>query len=227
MRRAALLMVLALLVLAACSGGARTPTLAATLAGLGRDTLAARLGGQAPVERPPLTRALLDTLDGAFLEVTLERTGALAYLFVNAERRDDGPGEVIVWRTEDNVTLAMRNGVLIATRGLGNDLLSATASYDGDRPGPAAGGERLYTVRAFDNETVLLGLACGLNDLGPATIVIVERAHPTRHLQESCEGAGGVVVNDYWVDPRAGIVWQSRQWGGPGVGYLRTRRLTE
>ena len=37
---------------------------------------------------------------------------------------------------------------------------------------------------------------------------------------------GGVVVNDYWVDPGGGLVWQSRQWGGPAMGYLRTRRLT-
>ena len=211
--------------LAGCSSGARTPTLATALTALGRETVATRLGGQAQAERPPVTRAVLDTLDGAFLEVTLDRSDTLAYLFVNAERRDGGPGEVIVWRTDDNVTLALRNGVLIETRGLGGDLLSTVVPLQGDRQGPARGGERVYVVRARDNKSV--PLACSLVDLGPETIVIVERGHSTRHLQEQCEGAGGIVVNDYWVDARAGLVWQSRQWAGPGIGYIRIRQLTE
>jgi len=72
---------------------------------------------------------------------------------------------------------------------------------------------------------VRLSLSCDLQDLGMETIVIVERSHHTRHLQERCEGGGGGVVNDYWVDPNRPVVWQSRQWAGPNVGYLRLRRL--
>ena len=39
--------------------------------------------------------------------------------------------------------------------------------------------------------------------------------------------AQGRVVNDYWADPHRGIMWMSRQWAGPDVGYLRIRRLIE
>ncbi len=45
-------------------------------------------------------------------------------------------------------------------------------------------------------------------------------------VQQRCSGGGGEVVNDYWVDSRGGLVWKSRQWAGPQIGYIRFRRLT-
>lgn len=228
MRRIGILALgLALMGLAGCTGGSRDQTLAAALAGLGLERLQSLRPGNQPPARPPVTRAVLDTLDGAFLEATLDRSDTLAYLFVNAERRDSGPGEVIVWRTDDNNTLALRNGVLIATRGLRGDLLSTTTMLQGDIPGPVSGGERIYEVRIPGNRSAQLVLACALEDLGPETIVIVEQAHRTRHLRERCEGDGGIVVNDYWTDTDAGLVWQSRQWAGPEIGYIRMRQLTQ
>jgi hypothetical protein len=82
-------------------------------------------------------------------------------------------------------------------------------------------------LRDKGNDQTRLSLACSLHDLGPAPIEIVEVAHPTRHLQERCEGGGGTVVNDYWVDSRPGRnqVWQSRQWAGPETGYVQIRQL--
>jgi hypothetical protein len=82
-------------------------------------------------------------------------------------------------------------------------------------------------LRGLDNRGVSLALACDRQDLGPEAVTIVEIAHPARHLRETCTSSdGGSVVNDYWVDPQRRIVWQSRQWAGPVIGYIRTRRLT-
>ena len=54
------------------------------------------------------------------LRVSLPETGAVAVL---------GPvsrsGNVTVWQTLDGITLSFQRGVLIATRGLGDDLMSA------------------------------------------------------------------------------------------------------
>ena len=213
------------LVLAGCSGGTDQPTGNLQVLEAARQRVAA---ARAPeTERPPLTRAALDTVEVAAIEATVEDADAQAYLFEQVVRRDDAPGQIVVWRTEDNVTLALRSGVLIATRGLGGDLLSTQVELAGDRPGPAVGGgQKIMRVRALDNKAVPIVLACEVTDLGPETIVIVERAHPTRHLRETCEGGGGTVVNDYWTDPRSGLVWQSRQWAGPYIGYIRTRQLT-
>lgn len=216
------------LFLAGCSNGVDGPTLNLQIAEAVRQTAAARFGPKP--QRPALTRAVLDTLDGSFMEVVVERTGQLAYLYVSARRRDARPGEIVVWRTEDNVTLALRGGVLVATRGLGDDLLSGEVAIRPGAPGPAGSGLRRMRNRADDNKVANLTLACELTDTGAQTIEIVGARHTTRHLVERCEGGGGTVVNEYWVGShagsRAGLVWQSRQWAGPGIGYLSLRRLT-
>lgn len=214
------------LVLAGCSGGTATRPLWPQLLDATREIIATKRAGR--VERPPLTRAALDQLDGAFLEVVVERRDVLAYLFFSAERRDASPGHIIQWRTEDNVSVTFRNGVLIGTRGLGGGVISAQVNVREGKSGPSSGGERALFIRTGDVEERRLALACDLVDLGPANLEIVERFHSVRHLQERCKAAqGGVVTNDYWVDSHRNIMWQSRQWAGPHIGYIRTRRLTE
>lgn len=78
-----------------------------------------------PPPAAELTRALLDQQTQAYIEVTIENRGAKAYLIRSLSRRDDLPGRIEVWRTQDNVSVALREGMLIATRGLGGGLLSA------------------------------------------------------------------------------------------------------
>jgi len=233
MRRGLLILVPVLaLLLTGCSGGDEVPNLELQVIRAGQAAFAARTAPK--VERPPLTRVALDSVEGAFIEVTLERRDQLAYLHVSATRRDGMPGQIVVWRTDDNITLAMRNGVLIATRGLGGDILSVNAQVSGDAPGPTGGGEKTFHIRTLDNKERHLSLVCDLTDLGPETIEIVGTRHATHRLRETCEGGtaagdadrSGRVTNDYWVDTRARLVWQSRQWAGPEIGYLRVRQLT-
>lgn len=218
------------LALAGCSGGNDRPAANLQLLAAVKSGVAARAAGRTAPEA--MTRARLDALGpGPFLEATLEKTGQTAYLFVNARRPDRGEGPVTVWRSEDAVTLAMRGGVLIATRGLGGDLLSTGMPAPSGRPGPAAGGERVMYIRDSDDGVVPLVLACAAAETGAETLDILGRRYPTLHLRERCEGGGGIVINDYWIDsppgPGSGTVRQSRQWGGPYAGYLRFRRLTD
>lgn len=187
------------------------------------------IGAAAPAARPELTRAALDTVQAPHIEVTLENNGNFAYLAQQVQRQDETPGEIVVWRSEDNVSLALRAGVLVATRGLGDDMLSASVLL-GPGQAAAASGERRYQIRGLDNQARSVSMVCSLQDLGPAPVEIVEITYATRHLQERCEGLGAlrgsVVVNDYWLDSRTRRIWQSRQWAGPTIGYLRIRQLT-
>jgi hypothetical protein len=216
--------VITALVLAGCSVGNDPVPTEVELLNTTRQILTAN---RAPkIVRLPLTRAALEPLEEAILEVTLERKERLAYLSVNAVRRDKHPGRITVWRTEDNVTLAMRNGVLIATRGLGGDVISSVVQVSGEDPGPSGSGEHVQFVRSLDNQEVPLVMACEVIDLGIEIITIVERKHSTRHLQQRCTGNGEDIMNDYWIDSRASLVWQSRQWAGPYIGYMRFRQLT-
>lgn len=218
----------AVLLMAACAGGDEERPTQLQVFDTVRASVAARTAqrGDVQVEYAPPTRRQLDNIDQPVIEVRLERSAAFDFLYAEAERRDSGPGEIQVWRGSDAVTLATRNGVLIATRGLRGDILSSEVQVSGDTPGPSGGGARVQMIRGLDNKEQRLVLTCEVTDLGPEPVTIVERTHPTRHLRERCEGGGGEIVNDYWVESGRRTVWQSRQWAGPHIGYMRLRRLT-
>ena len=221
-------LLLALMALSACSTGPAETTADVELA----KVIGARISQWRKPKPEPLvvTRALLEQLDQPHIEVLVEREDLTGYMGLHLTRRDDLPGEITIWRSSDNATLAFRNGMLMTSRGLGDDLLSAEVPAVADQPGPARGGGRSYSLRGGDNQAFQLNMVCSVTDLGPETIEIVELRYTTRHLQEHCEGgegigAKGVVVNDYWIDSRTAKLWQSRQWAGPGIGYLRIRDL--
>lgn len=218
------LLALAVAALTACSGGDERPSFNLEIFEAVKANVAER---RAPkVERPPLTRAVLNTLDGAFMEAVLERNEQLAYLFVSAARREPAGHTLIIWRSEDNATLTMRNDVLIETKGIGGDLLSTDIAIDPARTGPAGSGLRRMSFMGGANQAIPVSFACEVTDLGPRTITIVEKSHATRLLEEHCTGGGGEIVNQYWIDSAVGLAWQSRQWAGPQIGYIRFRRLT-
>lgn len=177
-------------------------------------------------ERPQLTREVLDGLDGSFMEASVENTGALGYLFLQTRRNDGFPGTVRVWRSEDNVTFAMRQGVLIQTRGFGNDILSTDMRLSSGVLGPAGDGSRSMSIMGGDNKSIRISAVCDVGNQGPETITIIGRSYNTQHVIERCEFRDGVIQNEYWIDGPGGIVWQSRQWAGPDMGYIRFRRLT-
>ncbi|MDA7422724.1 YjbF family lipoprotein [Tritonibacter multivorans] len=185
-----------------------------------------------PAEPPVLTRALLNTVPVPQLEMIVERVDLRDYLVPQdlgrgtARRSGDGtPGRIEQWRAVDDITFTFRDGMLVASRGVPFDgLLSAAVAADGQgAAGPARGGARVMQYRGGDNEVFTLSLSCHLENLGPVTLEVVEEVYPTTHLRESCEGAGGTITNDYWVDRRDGRLWQSRQWLGPNTGYIRFR----
>lgn len=217
------------MILTACAGGNTIAPTEVQIFEAGRANIARRTAPKQ--ERPALTRAALNTVEVPAIEVVIEHTDLLAYVFLDKTLRDDSPGEVQVWRSEDAAQLAFRNGVLINTRGLGGDVMSAQVPVSGTSAGPSRSGAHVLQVRAGANTVWPADMTCDLVDLGPVTIEIVERRHATRHLRQNCEARAGqttgVVVNDYWVDPGRNIIWQSRQWAGPQLGYMRLRRLVE
>lgn len=214
-----------LTLLGACAKGPEKAPLEVEIFSTIREQIALRRAPKA--DRPPLTRALLDTIDSPYIEVTLEASDVFAYLQPQLVRGDDGPGEVVHWVTEDKVSVTLRDGIVIATRGLRGDLLSSsTLARSGGAQGPEGRGSRLFDLRFGDHESKTLEMACEVVDLGAENLEIVELTYATHHLQERCEGAGGRIANDFWVDTRTGRVWQSRQWVGPLNGYIRIRQLT-
>lgn len=232
MRRLGLGLLIGAALLAGCSNrgdetSATLKTLAALQAAAGR-----AVNGDQAAAQPQLTRAVLNTVEGEFLQAQVEKTGSTAFMYISGERvgaaAGDEGGRLLVWRTENDVSLTTRDGVLIATRGLGNDMISATsaATRAALRAHGAGQGAKRQVYSALDNKAVTLNFVCDIADLGGETIVIVERRHSTKHLRETCTVDGGTVVNDYWIDSSGATVWRSRQWAGPYIGYIQFNKLT-
>lgn len=119
---------------------------------------------------------------------------------------------VTIYASKDGVQVFLRDGILIGTRGLGRDLMSAEA------PSPAAlraGGahQRSYYDLDGADTTIRHRFTCK-----------VERdAAETNAIAEACAADIGTIRNQYWFNS-AGSVSKSRQWVSQGVGYAAVER---
>ena len=179
------------------------------------------LQGPAPADpRETLRRADLEAVGNPLLLAVLPEKGVFASLIPLVRK-----GDTLTWVTADGVTLAFENGVLIGSRGLGDDLMGGDASGTANA---IAGGPTHYVRRygylSGDNQWVTLNFQCEVTARQDETIVIVEHPQATSRTDERCIGDDLVVENSYWAGSD-GLVWRSRQWVGPEVGYMETERL--
>ena len=178
------------------------------------------VAGKTAIAPPPTyTRAALDQAAAPLLRAQIEKGGTVAFLGVIGQGRG-----VVTWASVDGISLSLRDGVVLATRGMGTDLMSAevptaaalaTTSADQRRHFYLFGGE-VEQERAFD---------CVLRNAGRDRLTVIELVYDTRHRVETCTGPGGLTFeNHYWFDNRA-IIRQSRQWISPDVGFLELQNL--
>lgn len=172
----------------------------------------------APGGPPQITRAQIDAAGVALMLATVERRDAVASLIPVGQN-----GAVTTWTTGDGATLALRGGMVVGTRGLAPDLMSA------DVPGLAAlRGDARVPRTHYDlgpeDRTRRRDYLCRGRDDGPETLDIFGRSYPVSRLTETCAGPGASFTNTYWIG-RDGVMRQSRQWLGPDVGFLRLQRL--
>jgi len=161
----------------------------------------------------------------AALQVNLEKRGGSDFLRRIAQRTDDHPGTVSVWRASDGADLILRGGVVVGSRGIGADIISSDATQTvraiaGARAGQ---GERRYFISNGDYTDTQVSLSCDIDNLGRDDTIVVQQRFHTVHLRETCIGGADDavrIVNDYWVQPGSGLVRRSRQWTGPLSGYF-------
>lgn len=122
----------------------------------------------------------------------------------------DSQGNIVVWAAADGVQVALKDGVLISTRGFGMDLMSA------DVPTVAAlSGDHNRTHHYLDGTDRPIRRAYVCSTVAAAGGDAVPN---TTHLQESCVSDAGSITNDFWISGGNRIV-KSRQWVSQGVGY--------
>ena len=119
---------------------------------------------------------------------------------------------VAIYASKDGAQVFLRNGILIGTRGLGLDLMSADAPTAAALRAGAAHPRSYYDLDGTDT-TIRHLFTCK-----------VERdAADANAVAEACVADIGTIRNQYWFDS-AGSVSKSRQWVSQGVGYAAVER---
>lgn len=197
--------------------------LAATVTLSGCGALDALRQGGAPADpRVGLTRAALQEYGRPVLYVRLPRSGTAALLDPVGRN-----GDVVTWQAPGRISLSLDSGVLTATRGMGADLMSAEL---GDTRKmlvgtPAASGyARLYGHLDGEHRPVFKSFLCRPVERTLVTITLVGQSHRVTRIAEACTSPDMTVINSYWRGSD-GMIWKSRQWVSPDIGYVETERL--
>ncbi|WP_296427267.1 YjbF family lipoprotein [Yoonia sp.] len=157
--------------------------------------------------RAALTPQVLTAIDGPVLLVQIMNRGAVAVLTRVAM---NGPIETFL--TPDGISLSLHDGLLVATRGLGFDLMAA------DVGGPL--GAVMGNANDAPREHRYLD---GENHVSRDVFDCIYTRSAADHIREICSRAGNAFENTYIVDV-FGLVRVSRQWVSEGVGYLLIER---
>ncbi len=122
-------------------------------------------------------------------------------------------------------TYTMRDGMLVSTRGLGDDLMAADARQS--RAALRAGGGQARRVHETLDGLDRIERAefdCTVTPKGVETVELGTRRVQARRFDEACRGAALIFDNYYWLDA-AGEIISSRQFVSRGVAYLRSSDL--
>ncbi|SIT81524.1 Group 4 capsule polysaccharide lipoprotein gfcB, YjbF [Yoonia rosea] len=133
--------------------------------------------------------------------------------------------DLIIWVSDEGISLTLQDGVVVATRGLGNDLMGADLNQTYQRVVSGSGSTvRIYDYLNGEDQITRREYACKTTTLRNETIEIFQRKHETRLISETCMGDAGGFGNLYWIDA-GGMIWQSRQWISARVGMVDIQRL--
>lgn len=184
---------------------------------------AKKSGGQTAAAKPATPSELRAQLEAGGKPVLLASSktlGQTGFLTVA-----DAKGDVLTWKTPDGATFSQRNGVLIQTRGLGADLMSAQAPSVGQLLKGGSTYQRLYYFLGDDDQGTRRTYECITTIVGKETIKVLGRSHTATHVTETCERPLGKLSNDYWIDGQS--IRQSRQWVSGMIGYIEFQRVID
>jgi Group 4 capsule polysaccharide lipoprotein gfcB, YjbF len=214
---------LALSLVGACGNdkGGGNPV-AAAVGQMAKASLAKAKGGKAAAGAPaaqPVTRADLAAFGKPILRLRAERLGQDAFLTIA-----DQKSGVVTWTAQGAATFSLRDGVLIQTRGLGADLMSADAPSLAQLKSGAS-YTRVYFFLGADDGGTRRTYECAAATVGSETIEVVGKSHAVTHVAETCTRQGSTLTNDFWIE--GNTIRKSQQWNSALVGHVEFEKVID
>lgn len=183
-----------------------------------------RAAAAAPTEKPTpdqIAAAALQSFAGPLMLVTLEAQGQTTVMGLYGE---NGPMRTYALPSEQSIIL--RNGILAATRGFGNDVMSAETDEVAALIRSRKEGVAAKVQRYLDAENVErpLPMQCAVQRGEGSEYEIAGARFSGTQMIEACAFQGQAVGGAYLVSDK-GDVLASRQWIGPELGYVTLQTL--
>ncbi len=228
-KRASLAAAVALVLLAGCGSDTMRPDENSEIAGQAVRELLTKLRRK-PAAATPAAPASPEVMA---LEVLRLNPGPL--LFVT---RDGAPTPVVVGLTETNGatrtyatpdfrTFSLRQGIIVATRGLGDDMMSSETEAVSRLILTRSAGEAEKKLRVLDGLGTErpLPLSCKVSlAKGRESYEFAGQTWSGALVAEHCTGNGFEMTNSYLVAD-TGEIHASRQWISPRIGYVTVQTL--
>lgn len=132
---------------------------------------------------------------------------------------------MLTWQSQYGFSVSYRDGMLVATRGLGFDLMAADARQT--LAALQAGGgtvQRRHETLGSNDEVISTTYDCQLVRGAIEEVDLGLRKASGRAFTETCLGGGVQFENLYWLD-ESGQILTSRQFSTLTVAYLRANPL--
>lgn len=135
------------------------------------------------------------------------------------------------WISPDHLSLGMKDGVIIATRGFGNDIYAA--DVDGTLQALKSGAENIITEHFItplsgSSQVERLAFRCQITHQSREPVPLsVSYTADTDLFYETCQNGQMNFQNLFWVERKTKKIVQSRQWISEETGELALRLVVE
>jgi uncharacterized protein YcfL len=166
-----------------------------------------------------VARAALEKAGQPVIMVSVAKTG---YFNLMAPYGQNGP--ITTWEAPTFESVALRDGMLVATRGFGPDLMSAKAPDIAMARSGSGFFHRSYYDTDGADQIRQVEYDCTFAPSGTESVTVLGLAYVTRKVTETCERPDATIYNLYWFDQR-GILRQSDQHVSPDLPVIRLQRV--
>lgn len=135
-------------------------------------------------------------------------------------------GAVITWASATHETVALADGIVVATRGLGADLMTARAPEVGQVRDATGYFHRGYSYLDGADQRQFFEYDCTFARAGTEQIELLGKSYVTRKVIETCEGPESSFNNAYWFD-ESGTLRQSDQRVSPQLQFMRLQQIVD
>ena len=167
-----------------------------------------------PINTEVMAASALKTVKGSILIAQFERGSYTTVLGQIGEN-----GGIRTYATPDQKAILVKSGVVVGTRGFGDDLMSTRAddAIRLIRSRSVGTAKRIY--RYLDGEGIErpLPMTCSIAPAGGQALAFGGQSFATTRVAETCVNGPLSVDNSYWVTGDGSIV-MSQQWIGQAMG---------